>query len=224
MAITKKTTTKKEKTEKRKEKTEKKETKKTKKTAEKKVQDKKKIEKKEVKVKKKEVKVEKKEVKVEKKEVEVEKKKEAKKEDKPFISSEKKAQSKPVRYFEAVGRRKTSVARVRLFTQGEKLLFVNEKPYKEYFSTFELQQIAIASLERMKCLDHFRVSVKVRGGGIHSQAEAVRHGISRALVKFNPDFRKRLRRAGYITRDPRARERKKFGLKRARRAPQWSKR
>ena len=113
---------------------------------------------------------------------------------------------------------------MRLFTQGEKILFVNEKPYQEYFSTFELQQIAVASLERMKCLDHFRVSAKVRGGGIHSQAEAVRHGISRALVKFNPDFRKRLRRAGYITRDPRARERKKFGLKRARKAPQWSKR
>lgn len=203
MAITKKTTTKKEKTENRKEKTEEKEPKKAKKTIEKKVGSKKKVEKKEVKI---------------------EKKKRVKKEDKPLISSEEKAQSKPNRYFEAVGRRKTSVARVRLFTQGEKILFVNEKPYQEYFSTFELQQIIISSLKRMKCLDHFRVSVKVRGGGIHSQAEAVRHGISRALVKFNPDFRKRLRRAGYITRDPRARERKKFGLKRARRAPQWSKR
>jgi len=131
---------------------------------------------------------------------------------------------KPIRYFEAVGRRKTSVARVRLFTQGEKILIINDKPYQEYFSIPALQQIAVASLEKMKCLDHFKVSVKARGGGIHSQAEAVRHGISRALVKFNPDFRKRLRRAGYLTRDPRARERKKFGLKRARRAPQWSKR
>ena len=76
----------------------------------------------------------------------------------------------------------------------------------------------------MKCVGHFKVSIKVSGGGVHSQAEAVRHGIARALVKFNADFRKKLRRAGHITRDPRKRERKKFGLKRARRAPQWSKR
>lgn len=136
----------------------------------------------------------------------------------------KKPAPKPARYLETVGRRKTAVARVRLFTQGEKLILVNEKPYQNYFSTSELQQIAAASLIKMKALDKFRILVKVRGGGVHAQAEAVRHGISRALVKFNPDFRKRLRRAGYLTRDPRMRERKKFGLKRARRAPQWSKR
>ena len=135
----------------------------------------------------------------------------------------KKAES-PVKYYEAVGRRKTSVARVRLFTQGDKKLLINDKQCQEYFFTSELQQIALSALERMKCIDHFRVLIKVRGGGIHSQAEAVRHGISRALIKFNADFKKRLRKAGYITRDSRARERKKFGLKRARRAPQWSKR
>ena len=135
-----------------------------------------------------------------------------------------KPKAKPARYFEAVGRRKTSGARVRLFTQGEKILLINGKPIKEYFPDLEIQQIAISALEKMKCLDHFNVSIKVRGGGIHSQSEAIKHGISRALVKFNPDFRKRLRKAGYITRDPRERERKKFGLKRARRAPQWSKR
>lgn len=129
-----------------------------------------------------------------------------------------------VKYFEAVGRRKTSVARVRMFTQGEKQFLINAKPYKEYFPIFELQQIVSSALEKMKCLDRFRILVKVKGGGIHSQAEAVRHGTSLALVIFNPDFRKRLRKAGYITRDPRARERKKFGLKRARRAPQWAKR
>jgi small subunit ribosomal protein S9 len=104
------------------------------------------------------------------------------------------------------------------------VFLVNEKPYNIYFPTFELQQIALASLEKMKCLDKFRVLVKVKGGGFHSQAEAVRHGIARALVKFNPDFKKRLKRAGYLTRDSRMRERKKFGLKRARRAPQWQKR
>ena len=127
-------------------------------------------------------------------------------------------------YFEAVGKRKTSVGRVRLFTQGEKEIIVNEKPLDKYFCSFELRQIVISPLEKMKAIGHFRILVKVRGGGIHSQAEAIRHGISRGLVKFNPDFRKRLRRAGYITRDPRARERKKFGLKRARKGPQWSKR
>lgn len=131
---------------------------------------------------------------------------------------------KPARYFEAVGRRKTAVARVRLFTQGEKEFLINGKPYQKYFPTFELQEDANAALKKMKCLERFRVSVKVKGGGVHAQAEAVRHGTARALVKFNPDFRKRLRRVGYLTRDPRKRERKKFGLKRARRAPQWQKR
>lgn len=137
---------------------------------------------------------------------------------------DKKDELKTERYFEATGKRKRAIARVRLFTQGEKKFIVNEKPYNEYFPGLELQQIVLSSLEKMKCLERFGVLVKVRGGGIHSQAEAVRHGIARALMEFNPDFKKRLRRAGYVTRDPRKRERKKFGLKRARRAPQWSKR
>lgn len=128
------------------------------------------------------------------------------------------------RYFEAIGRRKTSIARVRLYTKGKKEIIINEKELKEYFTIFELQKNALAALEKMKCFDKFRVVVKVSGGGINSQAEAVRHGTSRALVLFNEDFRKRLRRVGYLTRDPRKRERKKFGLKRARRAPQWKKR
>lgn len=131
---------------------------------------------------------------------------------------------KPDRYFEGVGRRKTAVARVRLFTQGDKLILVNDKPFQDYFHYFEIQEIVTSSLKKMKVQDKFRISIKVMGGGIHAQAEAVRHGIARALVEFNPDFRKRLRRAGYLTRDSRMRERKKFGLKRARRAPQWSKR
>ena len=136
----------------------------------------------------------------------------------------KERETKPVRYFEGIGRRKTSIARVRLFTKGEKEFLVNGKPYNLYFPTFDLCQIATASLRKMGSLDRFRVLVKVKGGGIYSQAEAVRHGIARALVQFNPEFRKRLRRSGYLTRDPRMRERKKFGLKRARRAPQWQKR
>lgn len=131
---------------------------------------------------------------------------------------------KPARYFEAIGRRKTAVARVRFFTQGEKAFSVNEKPYQDYFPTIELQQIATSPLRKMKCLDRFRVLAKVKGGGIHAQAEALRHGIARALILFNLTFRKRLKGAGYLTRDSRMRERKKFGLKRARRAPQWQKR
>ncbi len=127
-------------------------------------------------------------------------------------------------YFEATGRRKTSVARVRIFTKGKKEFIVNDKPYDEYFPTKELQESCSASLKKMKCYDIFRITVKVSGGGVNSQMEAVRHGISRALILFNNDFKKRLRRAGYLTRDPRQRERKKPGLKRARRAPQWKKR
>jgi len=101
---------------------------------------------------------------------------------------------------------------------------INEKPQEKYFSTFELQQIIGAPLEKMNCLGRFRIQVLVKGGGLHSQAEAVRHGIARALVLFNPDFKKRLKKAGLLTRDSRMRERKKFGLKRARKAPQWAKR
>jgi len=132
--------------------------------------------------------------------------------------------SQTTRYWKAVGRRKTSTARVRLWVRGVKGVVVNDKPYQDYFSTIELQQVTLASLEKMNVADRFRVSVKVKGGGVHSQAEAARHGIARALVKFNPNFQKRLKKAGFLTRDPRMRERKKFGLKRARKASQWRKR
>jgi len=132
--------------------------------------------------------------------------------------------SKSERFYEAIGRRKTSVARVRFYTHGDKQFLINNKPYQEYFPHLEFQEVAIASLRKMKCLGKFRISAKVTGGGPHSQAEAIRHGIARVIVGFNSDFKKRLRKAGYLTRDPRMRERKKFGLKRARRAPQWAKR
>lgn len=127
------------------------------------------------------------------------------------------------RYFEAVGRRKSAIARVRLFTRAGDFS-VNGKPYEQYFTTIELRNIVEDSLKKMKLLGRFRVSAKMSGGGMHGQAEALRHGLARCLVKFNPDFRKRLRRAGFMTRDPRVKERKKFGLKKARRAPQWAKR
>lgn len=128
------------------------------------------------------------------------------------------------RYSEAVGRRKTSSARVRFLANGDKEILVNGKPYQSYFSNFELREIILSPLKLMNYLDKFRILIKVTGGGIHSQAEAVRHGIARVLVDLDKDFRKRLKKAGYLTRDSRMRERKKFGLKRARRAPQWRKR
>lgn len=133
------------------------------------------------------------------------------------------------RYYEAVGRRKTAVARVRLLTikpfEGDEgKITVNGKFYKEYFPTLSLQQAAEASLRRLKSLNRFEVVAKVKGGGVRAQSEAVRHGLARTLVLFNADFRKKLKKAGYMKRDPRAKERKKYGLKKARRAPQWAKR
>ncbi len=138
-------------------------------------------------------------------------------------AAEKSAPAKPERYFEGVGRRKTAVARVRLFTRPGDLV-VNDRPHTVYFPTIELQKIVEDAMQKMKLWGKFKVTAKISGGGIHAQAEAFRHGLSRCLTKFNPDFRKRLRRAGFLTRDPRMKERKKPGLKKARRAPQWRKR
>jgi small subunit ribosomal protein S9 len=138
--------------------------------------------------------------------------------------TEKDLTSQPDKYYEAVGRRKTAVARVRLFTRGEKQFLVNGVPFEKYFTMAEDQQTVTASMRKMKCLDKFKVTVVVSGGGRGAQAEAVRHGTARVLVDFNNNFKKRLRKVGYLTRDPRMRERKKFGLKRARKAPQWAKR
>ena len=143
---------------------------------------------------------------------------------KKSVSQKKPSAKESGQYIETIGRRKTSRARVRIWTKGDKVILVNDKSYKEYFPSFELQQIVLSPLSLMKMMDKFRIIIKASGGGIHSQAEAVRHGIARALVELNSDFRKRLKRAGFLTRDPRMRERKKFGLKRARRAPQWQKR
>jgi len=144
--------------------------------------------------------------------------------DDDFVLNEEDFKNKDDRYFEATGRRKTATARVRLYTKGDKIAIVNNIPAKEYFGTDSLVRAALDSLDKMKSLDRFRIVAVVKGGGIKAQAEAVRHGIARALTVFNPDYRKRLRKAGFLTRDPRMKERKKPGLRRARRAPQWSKR
>lgn len=145
--------------------------------------------------------------------------KEAKKAEPKIKKIEKRA-----RYWEGVGRRKTAIARVRIFSQKKKEFLVNEKNLEEYFPGPALQQKATAPFRKLKLLSKFMVSVKTKGGGITAQAEAIRHGSARALVKFNSNFRKKLKKAGYLRRDPRMKERKKFGLKRARRAPQWQKR
>jgi len=130
-------------------------------------------------------------------------------------------------YFEATGRRKTSVARVRIFPDaGGKTLSIsiNGKDFKTYLGTKELQHIAESPLKKIKLTQKPIVSIKVLGGGIHSQAEAIRQGISMALLKINKDLRKILKPEGFLKRDPRMKERRKFGLKKARKAPQWSKR
>lgn len=127
------------------------------------------------------------------------------------------------RYFEAVGRRKTSIARVRIYTKKSGFS-VNDKDYKKYFTLLRQQQTILSPLEKMKIAEKFGATVNVKGGGISSQAEAIRLGIARALVKFNADFKKRLRNAGYITRDARIVERKKYGFRKARRGRQWRKR
>ncbi len=127
--------------------------------------------------------------------------------------------------YTAVGRRKQAVARVRLQRGGDNTdILVNGKALATYFPTFELQLYVNAPLDLTSTKEMMAVAVKVLGGGIRGQAEAVRHGISRALLEYNPDFRKTLRSEGFLTRDPRVKERKKPGLRRARRAPQFSKR
>lgn len=127
------------------------------------------------------------------------------------------------KYIEAVGRRKTSVARVRL-TPNESGIKINGKDYKEYLKIPKLQDIVTAPLVILELKDKHGFSVIVSGGGINSQAEAIRHGISRVLVKLDAELKKRLKKYDFLTRDSRMVERKKYGLKKARRAPQWAKR
>lgn len=127
-------------------------------------------------------------------------------------------------YFYANGKRKTSVAMVRLYTNGKGTITINERTFENYFPLFNDQEKILAPLKMANAVKTFDISVHVLGGGVHSQAEAIRHGVSKALLLFNPEFRITLKHAGFLTRDSRVKERKKYGLKRARRAPQFSKR
>lgn len=128
------------------------------------------------------------------------------------------------KYIETVGRRKKAIARVRLFEGGKGEVTVNDKPYAEFFSTDEQRQMVVAPFVATGLEGKFDVTVKVMGGGAVGQAESVRLGISRGLEKYNEELRATLKKLGYLKRDDRVRERKKPGLKGARRAPQWSKR
>lgn len=130
--------------------------------------------------------------------------------------------AKEKEYIEAVGRRKTATARVRLVAAKSSSMVVNNRPADEYFPLEGMRKTAFAAIQALGVT--YAVSAHVKGGGLKSQAEAVRLGSARALVEINPEQRKDLKVRGYLKRDPRARERKKFGLKGARRAPQWSKR
>lgn len=121
------------------------------------------------------------------------------------------------------GRRKTAIARVRI-SQGEGRIVINEKTPIQYLGRRTLEMIVLAPLKVADSLRRFDVSVKVEGGGVSGQAGAIAHGLARALIQFDETLRPALKKAGLLTRDARMKERKKYGLKRARKAPQYTKR
>ena len=127
-------------------------------------------------------------------------------------------------YFYGTGRRKSSVARVRLFPGGTGEIKINNRTIDNYFGLETLKLLVNSPLVLTENEGKFDVVVNVVGGGCAGQAGAIRHGLSRALLQFNPELRPILKKAGFLTRDPRMKERKKYGLKAARRAPQFSKR
>ena len=128
------------------------------------------------------------------------------------------------KYFYGTGRRKSSVARVRVYENGTGSITINGRDIDEYFGLETLKLIVRQPLVTTDLLGKVDIVATVEGGGVSGQAGALRHGISRALLLVNPEYRAILKKAGFLTRDPRMKERKKYGLKAARRAPQFSKR
>lgn len=129
------------------------------------------------------------------------------------------------RYIEAIGRRKTASARVRMTPAPKTSYDINGKTVEEYFPTKELQLMSQESLKESALTEtKFKITVVAKGGGIAGQADAMRLGIARALIEWDKELRGKLKKAGMLKRDPRAKERRKFGLKKARKSPQWSKR
>ena len=123
-----------------------------------------------------------------------------------------------------MGRRKNAIATVRLYRNGQGEIIINGKPFSKYFTYLEMQRIVTDSLTAVGLNGKVDATVKVLGGGVRGQAESIRHAITRALVKIDASYRSTLKPLGFLKRDPRVKERKKFGLKKARRAPQWQKR
>ncbi len=128
------------------------------------------------------------------------------------------------KYIRAIGRRKTSVAEVRMYEKGSGKIVINKLELIEYFKKEDNSDLALQPLKLVSKDSDFDFSILVKGGGFSGQLGAIRHGIARALVKFDPELKSILKTAGFITRDSRKKERKKPGLKKARKAPQWSKR
>lgn len=130
--------------------------------------------------------------------------------------------TKENKYIETVGRRKTSVARVRITPSAKTTVVVNEREFENYFPTVDLRAVVLSALANLP--NKYTITARLTGGGISSQAQALRHGIARGVIKDEPALRTQLKVKGLLKRDPRAKERRKFGLKKARKAPQWSKR
>ena len=128
------------------------------------------------------------------------------------------------KYFYGTGRRKSSVARVRVYENGTGSIIINGREIDNYFGLDTLKLIVNQPLVAADLVGKVDLVVTVAGGGVSGQAGAIRHGLSRALLQLNPEYRATLKAAGFLTRDPRMKERKKYGLKAARRAPQFSKR
>lgn len=128
------------------------------------------------------------------------------------------------KYVSAIGRRKRATAQVRIFKNDSLQILVNDRDFREYFPTAELQKNVEEPFSKTEIEPKFKISVKVSGGGISAQSVAVRHGITRALVVDDEEQRIPLKRLGFLKRDPRKKERKKFGLRKARKRVQWSKR
>jgi len=128
------------------------------------------------------------------------------------------------KYIAAIGRRKSATAQVRLTPDIKMTYVVNDKKLDEYFTVEELRKMVQAPFMGTERKDDFSVSIIVKGGGISSQADAIRHGISRALIRYDETLRGGLKQSGFLKRDPRSKERKKPGLRKARKRPAWSKR
>jgi small subunit ribosomal protein S9 len=128
------------------------------------------------------------------------------------------------KYIEAIGRRKTSIARVRITEAAKSSITVNDREYEDYFPTATFRTTGKQAIEAAALPVKFKITAMIKGGGVSSQVNALRHGIARALVEYDAELRKKIKADGLLKRDARAKERRKFGLKKARKAPQWSKR